>query len=433
MSSLPPLPVLLSRLAFRASLLTFFFVLLLVAGAPSAFALGQPQYVATTPSPRCLLLAHNGTAAQIWVDPGDWPGVMRAAHDLHDDLHRVTGLDAAFNNNAKPPAGENVVLIGTIGRSRVIDRLNRTHKIDVSPIQNQWESTLTQVVDHPFPGIARALVIAGSDKRGTIYGIYDLSEQIGVSPWYWWADVPVAHKNALYVEAGRWVQGPPAVKYRGIFLNDEAPSLTGWVNEKYGGFNHLFYTKVFELLLRLRANFLWPAMWNSAFAADDPLNAKLADEYGIVMGTSHEEPMMCAEKEWKRSDGPWNYVTNQQRIDAHWRACVDRDKNYEEVVTLGMRGENDTPMSEAGNIDLLEKIVADQRQILRETVNPDLSKVPQVWALYKEVQGYYEKGMRVPDDVTLLWSDDNWGNLRRLPTPEERRRSGGAGIYYHFD
>ncbi len=174
-------------------------------------------------------------------------------------------------------------------------------------------------------------------------------------------------------------------------------------------------------------------MWNSSFAADDPLNPKLADEYGIVMGTSHEEPMMCAEKEWKRSDGPWNYVTNQQKIHQHWRGCMERDKNYEEVVTLGMRGENDTPMSATGNIDLLEKIVADQRQILKETVNPDLSKVPQVWALYKEVQGYYEKGMRVPDDVTLLWSDDNWGNLRRLPTPEERQRSGGAGIYYHFD
>ncbi|MGA8111886.1 MAG: glycosyl hydrolase 115 family protein, partial [Acidobacteriaceae bacterium] len=223
------------------------------------------------------------------------------------------------------------------------------------------------------------------------------------------------------------------VKYRGIFLNDEAPSLTGWVNEKYGGYNHLFYTRVFELLLRLRANFLWPAMWNSSFAADDPLNARLADEYGIVMSTSHEEPMMCAEKEWKPSDGPWNYVTNQKRIDDHWRGCMERDRNYEEVVTLGMRGVNDTPMSESGNIDLLEKIVADQRQILKQTVNPDLSKVPQAWALYKEVQSYYEKGMRVPDDVTLLWSDDNWGNLRRLPTPAERTRSGGAGIYYHFD
>ena len=395
-------------------------------------ALGEPQYITTTAGPGSFPLAHNGTAAKLYLDAEDWPGVLRAAHDLQSDIQRVTGLEAGFDDGARLPGGD-VVLIGTIGKSRVIDRLVRAHKIDVSAIRGQWEATLTQVVEHPLPGIARALVIAGSDKRGTIYGIYDLSEEIGVSPWYWWADVPVPHKDTLYVDAGRWVQGPPAVKYRGIFFNDEAPSLTGWVNEKYGGYNHLFYTKVFELLLRLHANFLWPAMWNSSFAADDPLNAKLADEYGIVMGTSHEEPMMCAEKEWKHSDGPWNYVTNKEKLDEHWRGCMERDKNYEDVVTLGMRGENDTPMSDSGNIELLEKIVADQREILKETVNPDLSRIPQVWALYKEVQGYYERGMRVPDDVTLLWSDDNWGNLRRLPTAEERKRSGGAGIYYHFD
>jgi hypothetical protein len=395
-------------------------------------ALGQPRYVQFAASPGSFVLASNGATAQICADPADWPGVLRAAHDLHDDIRRVTGLAASFCASTGHLHGD-AILIGAIGRSALIDRLIRERKIDVSVIRGQWEATLTQVVDHPLPGVARALVIAGSDKRGAIYGIYDLSENIGVSPWYWWADVPVAHHDGLFVASGRWIVPAPVVKYRGIFLNDEAPSLTGWVTEKYGGYNHLFYTKVFELLLRLRANYLWPAMWNNSFAVDDPLNARLADEYGIVMGTSHEEPMMCAEKEWKPSDGPWNYVTNQQHIDDHWRSCVERDKNYEEVVTLGMRGANDTPMSADANTQLLEKIVADQRQILQETVNPDLDKVPQVWALYKEVQTYYEKGMRVPDDVTLLWSDDNWGNLRRLPTPEERKRSGGAGIYYHFD
>ncbi len=407
-------------------------LLAMLAAFPTrGFGLGEPQHVTTTAAPGSFALAHNAATAKLWIDANDWPGVLRAAHDFQADVQRVTGIEAALNDAAKPTG--DVVLIGTIGRSAILDRLIREHKIDVSEIRGKWEATLTQVIDHPLPGIARALVIAGSDKRGTIYGIYDLSEQIGVSPWYWWADVPVDHKDALYVSAGRWINGEPAVKYRGIFLNDEAPALTGWVNEKYGGYNHQFYTKVFELLLRLRANFLWPAMWNSSFAADDPLNAKLADEYGVVMGTSHEEPMMCAEKEWKRTDGPWNYVENQQRIDQHWRNCMERDKNYEEVVTLGMRGVNDTPMSDSANTDLLEKIVANQRQILKETVNPDLTKVPQVWALYKEVQGYYEKGMRVPDDVTLLWSDDNWGDLRRVPTAEERKRSGGAGIYYHFD
>ena len=398
----------------------------------SLHALGEPRYVQVQQTPGSFALAHNGAAAQICFDPADWPGVLRAAYDLQDDVLRVTGLASGFCDSTKNPRGD-LVLIGSIGHSALIDRLIRSGKIDVSGIRGQWEATLTQVVDHPLPGVARALVIAGSDKRGTIYGIYDLSENIGVSPWYWWADVPAAHHDALYIRPGRWIVPAPAVKYRGIFLNDEAPSLTGWVTEKFGGYNHEFYTKVFELLLRLRANYLWPAMWNNSFAVDDPLNAQLADEYGIVMGTSHEEPMMCAEKEWKPFDGPWNYITNQQRIDDHWRACMERDKHYEEVVTLGMRGANDTPMPVDANTQLLEKIVSDQRKILAETINPDVTQVPQAWALYKEVQTYYEKGMRVPDDVTLLWSDDNWGNLRRLPTPEERKRSGGAGIYYHFD
>ena len=400
--------------------------------SPHALALGQPRYVEIAPDASSFRLVHQGVAAKLYVDGADYPGVVRAAHDLQADIFRVTGCNALLDLDGKSLSGD-VVLIGTIGKSKIIDRLIRRHRIDVSQIDGKWESTLIQVVSHPLPGVARGLVIAGSDKRGTIYGIYDLSEQIGVSPWYWWADVPVEHKDALNVKAGRWVQGEPAVKYRGIFLNDEAPALSGWANEKFGGFNHQFYEKIFELLLRLKANFLWPAMWDNAFAADDPLNAALANEYGVVMGTSHEEPMMCAENEWKPNFGPWNFATNQKRIGEFWHACMERDKNYEQIVTLGMRGHNDTPLSVGENIAVMDRIVADQRKILQHTVNPDLDKIPQVWALYKEVQTYYEQGMRVPDDVTLLWSDDNWGNIRRLPTAAERKRSGGAGVYYHFD
>jgi hypothetical protein len=369
----------------------------------------------------------------VWLDSADFPGVLRAGHDLQGDIFKVTGVKPEFVEDGKPAAG-NVVIIGTLGKSRLIQQLVRSHKIDVSAIEGKWESTLTQVVDHPWPGVARALVIAGSDKRGTIYGIYDLSEQIGVSPWYWWADVPIQHQEALYVQPGRWVQAEPAVKYRGIFLNDEAPALTGWAHEKFGGLNHQFYEHVFELLLRLKANYLWPAMWNNAFNEDDPLNPKEADEYGIVMGTSHHEPMLRAQQEWKRhGSGPWDYNTNAKTLQDFWEQGIERNKNYESTITLGMRGDGDAPMAESDNIALLQKIVADQRDIIARHRTPTIDSDPKVWALYKEVQGYYEKGMRVPDDVTLLWSDDNWGNLRRLPTEEERKRSGGAGIYYHFD
>ncbi|HET9087368.1 MAG TPA: glycosyl hydrolase 115 family protein [Acidobacteriaceae bacterium] len=427
--------MLILRHAFRSrGILRNFFlpVLVLFAFGSSAFALGNTNYVESTPSPGSFPIVQHSTASSLYVDAGDFWGVIRAAGDLQSDIRRVTGREPLLTHSDKFPA--EVILIATLGKSPVLDRLIQEQKIDVAPIRGKWEATLIQVVPHPFPGVRSALVIAGSDMRGTIYGIYDVSEEIGVSPWYWWADVPIAHQNALFVKQGRFVTGEAAVKYRGIFLNDEAPSLTNWVNQKYGGFNHLFYEKVFELLLRLKANYLWPAMWNSAFNEDDPLDPKLANDYGIVMGTSHHEPMLRAQQEWKRhGTGPWNYETNAEELNRFWTEGIVRNRDYESTITIGMRGDGDMPMSETDNVSLLEKIVADQRHILASHITPTLSSDPQVWALYKEVQGYYEKGMRVPDDVTLLWCDDNWGNIRRLPTAQERKRSGGAGIYYHFD
>ncbi len=415
----------------RSSLL----MLLCLLGSPllHALTIGQDRYVDPAYHPGDFSLVTRNAAATLFVDSADFPGVVRAANDLQADIERVTNRVVAVAHDEKR-LGSNVVIVGTAGKSKIIDQLIRDHKIDVTAIANKWESFLIQVVPKPLPGVASALIIAGSDKRGTIYGIYDLSSQIGVSPWYWWADVPIQHHDELFVKPGTYVQGPPAVKYRGIFLNDEAPSLTGWVIEKYGNYNHEFYTKVFELLLRLKANYLWPAMWNNAFNEDDPLNPQLADEYGIVMGTSHHEPMLRAQQEWKRhGKGLWDYSKNAEILKEFWYLGVERNKKYESIITLGMRGDGDLPMTESANIALLEKIVADQRKMIADRVNADISKVPQDWALYKEVQEYYEKGMRVPDDVTLLWCDDNWGNVRRLPTQEERKRSGGAGIYYHFD
>ncbi|HZR20392.1 MAG TPA: glycosyl hydrolase 115 family protein [Verrucomicrobiae bacterium] len=395
--------------------------------------IGQTQLVQLRAGPGAFPLAQEHSVAPIYVANDDWPGVVRAARDFQADLARVTGLTPPW---LPSPTGSNLVLVGTIGKSSLMADLIRRHKIDVADLSGKWEASLIQVVNDPLPGVARALVVAGSDKRGTIYGLYTLSEQMGVSPWYWWADVPVKQQHSLWVSSERFLEGPPAVQYRGIFLNDEAPALSGWSKEKFGGFNHAFYTNVFELLLRLHANFLWPAMWNNSFATDDPLNAKLADEYGIVMGTSHHEPMMRAWKEWTRAgNGPhsWDYSKNDVKLREFWTEGLRRTKDYEKIITLGMRGDGDEPMSETESVALLERIVADQRGLIGGMLNSNLSAVPQVWALYKEVQGYFERGMRVPDDVTLLWCDDNWGNLRRLPTPAERQRPGGAGIYYHFD
>jgi hypothetical protein len=401
--------------------------------ATPAAALGEASYVSYLPVAGGFGLVAAGHAAPIFVADGDYPGVLRAAGDLCFDIERVTGRRPALVGDGKE-LPVNAVIVGTIGHSSIIDALARSGKINVNPMAGRWEAYLAQVVDEPVPGVGRALVIAGSDKRGTIYGVYDLSEQIGVSPWYWWADVPVPHRDQLYIQPGLRIEEGPAVKYRGIFLNDEAPALTGWVTEKFGGYNHLFYTRVFELLLRLRANTLWPAMWNNAFNDDDPLNPQLADEYGVVMGTSHHEPMMRAQKEWGRhGKGPWDYASNGAELRDYWTASARRNRPYESLYTVGMRGDGDMPMSRDTNVALLERIVADQRRILAAEVNPDVTKVPQVWALYKEVQDYYEQGMSVPDDVTMLWSDDNFGNLRRVPDAKERARSGGDGIYYHFD
>lgn len=413
---------------------------LLLTATSAAHAGVRPGMIGTQETPGAFRIAGGGEVAPIVVSADDHAGVARAARDLAADIGRVTGTASGVSDAASATAAA-PILIGTLGKSPLIDRLAAENRIDVSGIRGQWESYVIHVVADPLPGVRQALVIAGSDKRGTIYGTYDVSENIGVSPWYWWADVPPRRSESLWASPGPVVKGPPAVKYRGIFINDEAPALTGWAREKFGGLNSKMYTRVFELLLRLRGNYLWPAMWGNAFNEDDPENARLADEYGIVMGTSHQEPMLRAQAEFDRRHKPpaekWNYATHPDLMESFWREGVRRNKDYESIVTMGLRGRDDTEMIRGATVkqssDLLEKIVAAQRRILVEEVHPDIKKIPQVWTLYKEVQTYYEQGLRVPDDVALLWAEDNWGNIRRVPTPEERKRPGGAGIYYHFD
>lgn len=389
------------------------------------------SYVAMENAPDRFPLATGGQPVPLHVSNDDHAGVVRAARDLQEDLGRVTGTEPSLSTTG-PPQGETVVIVGTVGKSPLIQRLVRTGALDVGAVAGRWETFLIETVENPLPGVERALVIAGSDQRGTIYGLYDLSEEVGVSPWHYWADVPVRQRADLYVLPKRHTESP-AVKYRGLFINDENPALYGWVNETFGGFNHGFYAKVYELLLRQKGNYLWPAMWGKSLFDDDSLSYPLADKYGVVMGTTHHEPMMRSHVEWDRyGNGPWNYRQNADTLRQFWRKGIERMNGYESIVSVGMRGDGDKPMTQGTAIDLLERIVSDQRDIVEDVTGKDASEMPQVWALYKEVQQYYDQGMRVPDDITLLFADDNWGNIRRLP-PADSSREGGYGVYYHFD
>jgi len=385
-------------------------------------------------------LAEAGIVAPLYASSQDFPGVLRALDLFQSDLKAVTNIQPEIALN-KVPTVKEVVIVGTIGKSPLIDELIRENKLEVKDIAGKWETFLIQTIEKPFPGVERALVITGSDKRGTIYGMFDLSQKIGVSPWYWWADVPVKKIASIYIRPGRYTLGEPKVKYRGIFINDEAPALSGWVNEKFGGFNHEFYTHVFELLLRLKANHLWPGMWGKYFGADS-LNPKLADEYGIVMGSSHCEPLLYnndpGARLWNsKKMGPWRYDINRENIYKVLDENVAARGQYENVYTIGLRGIHDTQME--GGVDvkaqvaLLEQVFKDQREILTKYINKEITDIPQVFVPYKEVQDYYDAGLRVPDDVTIMWSDDNWGNIRRLPKLTDTPRAGGYGIYYHYD
>ncbi|MFV3074445.1 glycosyl hydrolase 115 family protein [Niveispirillum fermenti] len=384
-----------------------------------------PAAVCPVAAAGSMALITGGVALPLLLDGPQDAGVERAADTVRADLARLSGSPV-------PAGGGTVILAGTLGSSPVIDALAAAGRLETAGVAGRWEAFVVQAVDAPAPGIERALVVAGGDRRGTIFGLYDLIQRAGVSPWNWWADVPVPVRLDLHVTAGARVEAP-AVKYRGIFLNDENPALYGWANATFGGFNHAFYDRVFELILRLKGNYLWPAMWGKAFADDDPQNAVLADRVGVVIGTSHHEPMMRAHVEWERhGQGPWNYRTNAGALRTFWRDGIARMGGHESLVTIGMRGDGDEPMEEGTAIDLLQTIVKDQRTILEQVTGRPAAATPQVWALYKEVQDYYDQGMTVPDDVTLLFADDNWGNIRRLPEPGSAR-PGGYGVYYHFD
>jgi len=414
--------------------------------ASAAVACDTPASICPRDRSTSLPLIHHGLPASVYVEATADPAVRHAAEGLRADLGRVSGHDAVKLNDLSAAKGP-VVILGVLGKSPVIDGLVRAGKLKVENLTGEWEGFRQVVVERPTPQIARALVIVGSDRRGAVFGAYDLSERIGVSPWVWWADVPVTKKTDLFVTAGARADRP-RVKYRGFFINDEDPAFSGWAKAKFGGVNSAAYEHVFELMLRLKGNYLWPAMWApKAFNDDDPRNKVLADEMGVVMGSSHHEPMTRAQDEWHRNTdkgvtgGRWDYSTNADNLRAFWRGGIERMMSkgdgvgYESLITVGMRGDGDEPMAEGAATQLLEQVVADQRKIIAEVTGKPADQTPQVWALYKEVQDYYDHGMRVPDDVTLLFADDNWGQIRRLPVTgkDHLDRAGGYGVYYHFD
>ncbi|MEH3103743.1 MAG: glycosyl hydrolase 115 family protein [Sphingomonas phyllosphaerae] len=397
------------------------------------------------PDPRTAFpLIQSGRAATIIVDRDADTAVQRVAASLATDLARVAGTRVKPVRQQIDGARGPVILIGVLGQSKAIDALVAAGKIAAADLRGEWEAFRQIVVDRPWPNVPRALVIVGADRRGAVFGSYDVSERIGVSPWHWFADVPVARRTEVLFPAGSY-RDQPKVRYRGFFINDEDPCLKGWATKKFGGVNSAMYAHVFELLLRMKGNYLWPAMWGKAFADDDPKSMVLADAMGVVMGNSHHEPMLRAQAEWHRHKedptrgGAWDYTKNTANLRAFWRGGIERmmakgdGKGYESVVTVGMRGDGDEAMAEGTATELLERVVADQRAIIAEVTHRPASETPQVWALYKEVQDYYDKGMKVPDDVTLLFSDDNWGQIRRLPEAGAAPRKGGYGIYYHFD
>ena len=381
----------------------------------SASCMWATESFVTFSREKATQLCLTGSADTILYDPADWEGVRIAVGNLRKDLAAVTGSECA------------PIVVGTVGKSQCVKKYKQLAK----QLQGKWEQYIITTDGNK-------LVILGSDKRGTIYGIYELSRQIGVSPWYWWADAPIAKHEQIFVNQGEYTDGEPKVKYRGIFINDEWPSFGGWATEHFGGVNSKMYAHMFELLLRLKANYLWPAMWATAFNEDDEESPRLADACGIVMGTSHHEPMMRAHQEYlhrKEQVGPWDYATNKERIDQFFLEGMQRNKNYDNLVTIGMRGDGDVAMGngdDADNMKTLGEVIKGQRKIIKKLYGRE-DAVPQLWAIFTEVQRYYDAGFTVPDDVTLLFCDNNWGYLRRIGRDFERKRKGGLGLYYHID
>ncbi|MDY3910203.1 MAG: glycosyl hydrolase 115 family protein [Eubacterium sp.] len=395
-------------------------------------------------------LVKAGKAAGIYVDKasGDVSGLNHVAQKIKADIELVTGVSPSLDGELTD--GFQIVA-GTIGSSPVIDGMIADGKLDVKAIQGKRECYALRLVENK-------LVVVGTETVATLHGMYHISEKIGVSPWVYWADVmPKKQDEIVFGDDIEFTGKEPSVKFRGFFMNDEWPSLGNFVMNTFGDFNVKFYDAVFDLLLRLKGNYFWPAMWSASLCLDggedDPLaNVKLATDLGITIGNSHHEPLMRSSEEWDKVKTDtnnvgygkdWNYYTNGEGLYRYWEDGVERNKGFRHMITIGMRGERDTTMLPEGssiqeNVELLRKIISDQKEIISAK---DCDQMPKMLALYKEVEEYYYGGNGVKglkdwdglDDTILLLSDDNFANVRTLPTDENRDRKAGWGLYYHFD
>jgi len=392
-------------------------------------------------------LVQDKKAVDIFIDSTDAEVVKIAATCFTNDIALVTGVKAGIQTNTKIRSA-NVVIIGTLGHSFLIDQLDKSSKLTLGRVRGKWETFSISVIDHPMKGIDKALVIVGSDRRGTAFGVFELSRMMGVSPWYWWADVMPRHTDELYI-SGTSMEGPPSVKYRGIFLNDEDWGLQPWAANKMDtsikDIGPKTYTKIFELLLRLKANSIWPAMHPCTKAFYHyPDNPKTADNYAIVVGSSHCEPILRNnvfewtenfEHEYGVKPGEYRYDTNKEQVYRYWEDRAKQSASYESIYTVGMRGVHDGnmvgPSAKEERVKLLDTIIHDQRTLLAKTLNKPVNEISQIFCPYKEVLELYRGGLKLPDDVTMVWADDNHGYVRQLSNPEEQKRSGSSGVYYH--
>lgn len=383
----------------------------------------------------------KGKISHIYVDEADFTVVKKVAGLLAEDIGRVTGIPGKVST-VKNIKTKDAIIIGSIGHNRLIDELIRKQKIEVSAIKNGWEQYIVRTIEKPFKGVDRAVVIAGCDRRGTAYGTFALSEAIGVSPLYWWSDVPVKKQSALYLETSEYRSKTPSVKYRGIFLNDEGWGLTPWaaktLDPELGDIGPKTYAKICEFILRMKGNMLAPAMHPGSGAFNKyPENKVVADTYAIVMTSSHCEPLLFNNAtEWsQKTMGDWNYITNKAGINKVLDKRVAENSPYENFYTLAMRGIHDAGLvgvPKEKEVSLMEEVLADQRNILSKHIPQPIDSIPQLFVPYKEVMSIYEKGLKVPEDVTLVWPDDNFGYMKRLSNKEEQKRKGESGVYYHI-